>query len=51
MATKKAMRGPVDDHDDAHFDGNPAYKSTKRGAKKPSVRGKKKMSGRKSSKR
>ena len=51
MATKKAMRTLVDDHDDAHFDGNPAYKPTKRGGKKPVGRGKKKMSGRKSSKR
>ena len=46
MATKKAMRGPVDDHDDAHFSDNPAVRKPKRGG-----RGKKKMSGRKSSKR
>jgi hypothetical protein len=50
MATRKMSKRQMDDHDDAHFDGNPAFKPAKRGGKKAAARGKKR-GGRKSSKR
>jgi hypothetical protein len=49
MASKKMSKREMDDHDDAHFSGNPAYreKKSKRGARgKKSQRSKGRMKGR-----
>ena len=45
MAAKKMSKRDMDDHDDAHFSGNPAFRQ------KRVKRGRKKSVGRKSSKR